>query len=219
MLKHLEMTSELYHYLLDHNPPLDEHQRTLIEQTQAMDTRVRLLQIPAEQGAFLAFLMRLVGAGQVVEVGTFTGFSALCMARALPPGGRVLTCDVSKEWTAMAEQAWRSAGVADRIELRIGPAIETLRELPREPWVDFAFVDADKESYPAYWEELVPRVRPGGLIVADNVLYHGEVVRPGASANADAIRAFNEQVLTDDRVDSVMLPIVDGLTVARRLAD
>lgn len=216
MPKHPTMTPELYRYLLDHNPPLDEDQQALIERTQAMGD-LSVLQIAPEQGPLLAFLVRLVGARNVVEVGTFTGFSTLAMARALPEGGKILACDVSEEWTAIAREAWRKAGVADRIELRLRPAVETLRELPSEPRIDLAFVDADKGSYVSYWEELVPRMRPGGLIVADNVLYHGQVVRAGASADADAIRAFNDHVLADKRMDAVLLPIADGVTVARRI--
>ena len=218
MPKHLAMTPELYAYLLDHNPPLDKDQQALLKGTQALGN-VAHLQIAPEQAPLLTFLARLVGARRIVELGTFTGLSALAMARALPPDGKLLTCDISKEWTAVAQEAWERAGVADLIELRIGPALDTLRGLPREPWIDLAFVDADKPNYIAYWEELVPRMRPGGLIVADNVLYRGQVAQPNAarrSENAEAMRAFNDHVLADPRMDSVLLAIADGMTVARR---
>lgn len=215
MPKHNEMTPELYQYLLDHNPRPADDERALIERTQAMGDLAEL-QIAPEQGALLAFLVRLVGARRVVEVGSFTGYSALVMARAMPADGKLLACDVSEEWTAVARKAWQEAGVADRIELRLAPAAETLREQPAEPWIDLAFVDADKGGYITYWEELVPRMRPGGLIVADNTLFHGQVARAGAGENADAIRAFNDHVLADGRMDSVLLAVADGVTLARR---
>lgn len=216
MHKHLPMTPELYQYVLEHNPPPDEHQRALMERTRKMDG-VAHLQIAPEQGPLLAFLVRLIGARRIVEVGTFTGFSAMVMAQAMPPGGTLLTCDISEEWTAVAREAWERAGLADRIELRLAPAARTLSALPREPHIDLAFLDADKPGYVGYWEELVPRMRPGGLIVADNVLFHGEVTGAGVSENADAIRVFNQRVLADKRMDAVLLAVADGMTIARRI--
>jgi caffeoyl-CoA O-methyltransferase len=134
------------------------------------------------------------------------------------PGGRLLCLDVSDEWTAIARRFWKKAGVAERIELRIGPAAESLRSLPDEPTFDFAFIDADKKGYPVYWEEVVRRLRPGGLVTVDNVLWEGEVTRPDEQGeNVVAIRRFNELVLADSRVESVMLAVADGLTLARRL--
>src|SRR5690606_5846127 len=138
------------------------------------------MQVAPEQGALLELLVRMLGARQAVEVGTFTGYSALCVARGLAPGGRLLCCDVSEEWTAIARDAWRRAGVADRIDLRIGPALETLARLPDEPTIDFAFIDADKRGYLDYYEALVRRLRPGGLLAIDNVLWAGRVVDPAA---------------------------------------
>jgi caffeoyl-CoA O-methyltransferase len=138
------------------------------------------------------------------------------MALALPEGGRITACDVSEEWTAIGRAAWAEAGVADRVDLRIAPAIDTLRSLPREPWVDLVFLDADKGGYLDYWEELVPRMVPGGLIVVDNTLYHGAVTDPDAGGGAAAIRAFNERVRDDDRVEAVLLTVADGVTLARR---
>ena len=136
------------------------------------------MQVAPEQGAFLTLLTRLVGARRAIEVGTFTGYSSLCIARGLPAGGELLCCDVSEEWTAVARRFWEKAGVADKIELRIAPAAETLRALPaREDW-DLAFIDADKPGYPVYYEEILRRLRPGGLILADNVLWMGRVADP-----------------------------------------
>ncbi|MFE6778890.1 O-methyltransferase [Streptomyces sp. NPDC057702] len=210
-------STALHAYVLAHNPPLDPVQRELIEDTRAQQPEHAEMQIAREQGALLAFLVRLIDARLVVEIGTFTGLSALCMARALPPEGRLIACDVSEEWTARGRAAWEKAGVADRVDLRVAPALQTLRALPREPHIDLAFIDADKQGYLGYWEELVPRMRTGGLIAVDNVCYGGQVVDPDtASANGAAIHAFNEYVLADSRVDSVMLEIADGLTLARR---
>jgi caffeoyl-CoA O-methyltransferase len=138
------------------------------------------------------------------------------MAQALPADGKLVALDVSEEWTAYAREAWEKAGVADRVELRIGPAADSLRAMPAEPHIDLAYLDADKGGYVGYWEELVPRMRPGGLIVADNVLFHGRVVDPDATGGAAAIRTFNDHVVADDRMDSVLLTVADGLTVARR---
>jgi caffeoyl-CoA O-methyltransferase len=176
------------------------------------------MQISADEGVLLGMLARLAGTRYAVEVGVFTGYSALCVARALLPGGRLLACDVSAEWTSIARRYWERAGVADRIDLRLAPAAQTLRALPVEPVVDFAFVDADKVGYPVYYEELVSRLRPGGLLVLDNVLRGGRVIDPAAQDVADqAIREVNDTIATDPRVESVMLPVRDGITLARRI--
>lgn len=214
--KNPQLTPDLYAYVLEHNPPLDAVQRDLVDTTHRKLADVAGLQTAEEQGPLLAFLVRLIGARQVVEVGTFTGFSTLSMAQALPADGRVIACDVSEEWTAVGREAWERAGVADRIDLRIAPAIETLRALPGGQWVDLVFLDADKESYVDYWEELVPRLRSGGLMVVDNTLFHGQVADPGATGSAGAIRRFNDHVRADDRVDDVLLTVADGLTLARK---
>ncbi|MFG3285132.1 O-methyltransferase [Streptomyces sp. NPDC048111] len=211
-----KITAELYAYLLDHNPPLDAVQRELVATTYERLPEQAGMQSAEEQGPLLAFLVRLVNARHIVEVGTFTGFSALAMAQALPSDGKLIACDVSEEWTAYGKEAWAKAGVADRIDLRIAPALDTLRAMPPEPHIDLAYLDADKGNYIAYWEELVPRLRPGGLIVADNVLFHGEVVDPGATGSAAGIRAFNEHVVGDGRMESVMLGVADGVTLARK---
>lgn len=214
-VKNVVITSEVYAYLVAQAEPLSAVQRQLIERTRALGGPAEM-QIPHEQGVFLTMLAKLVDARRIIEVGTFTGYSTLALAAGLAPGGRVLACDVSEEWTSIAQESWKAAGVADRIDLKIAPALETLRALPSEPVADLVFLDADKPGYLAYWEELVPRVRPGGLLLADNVLYGGQAVHPDAKGNALAIREFNAHVRADERVESVMLPIADGLTVARK---
>ncbi len=216
--KNSPLTPELYAYLLAHNPPLDQAQRDLVDATHQRFADDAGLQTAEEQGPLLAFLVRLIGARRIVEVGTFTGFSTLSMAQALPPDGRIIACDVSEEWTALGREAWAAAGVADRVYLRIAPALDTLRALPEdEPWIDLSFLDADKGNYSLYWEELVRRTRPGGLLVVDNTLFHGRVTDPDATGGAAAIRSFNDLVLADDRVEAVLLNVADGLTLARRL--
>jgi caffeoyl-CoA O-methyltransferase len=175
------------------------------------------MQIGDDQGQLLTMLTRRTGARRAVEVGTFTGYSSMCIARGLAEGGSLLCCDVSEEWTEIARRAWASAGLADRIELRIAPALDTLRALPAAPDIDLVFIDADKPGYPAYWAELVPRVRSGGLLLADNVLRNGEIADPDVDdENTTALRAFNDLVASDDRVDTVVLTAFDGLTIARR---
>jgi len=211
-----KITDELYAYMLAHNPPLDAVQRELVETTYARFPGHAGMQSAPEQGPLLAFLVRLVGARHVVEVGTFTGFSALSMARAMPADSTLITCDISQEWTAYGLEAWKKAGVADRIDLRIAPALDTLGAMPSEPHVDFAYLDADKGNYIRYWEELVPRMRAGGVIATDNTLFHGGVTDPQAAGGAAAIREFNDHVAADARMDSVLLTVADGLTLSRK---
>lgn len=214
--KTVVLTPELHEYVVAHGTPPDDVLRDLIAETRS-STDAAGMQVAPEQGAFLTLLTRLLGVRTAVEVGTFTGYSALCIARGLADGGRLICCDVSEEWTAVARRYWERAGVADSIDLRIGPALDTLRALPRDPTVDLAFIDADKPAYPAYYEELLPRVRPGGLLLVDNVLWGGRVVdADAADKNTEAIRRFNATVTADDRVDVVLLPIADGMTLARK---
>jgi caffeoyl-CoA O-methyltransferase len=191
--------------------------RRLQERTRALGDPAGM-QVGDDQGQLLTMLTRLVGARSAVEVGTFTGYSSLCIARGLAEGGTLVCCDISEEWTAIGASAWQEAGVADRIDLRIAPALETLRALSPEPTIDLVFIDADKGGYVDYWGELVPRVRPGGLLLADNVLWRGEVADDGASGdNLEALRTFNDMVAADSRVEVVVLTAFDGLTIARRL--
>jgi caffeoyl-CoA O-methyltransferase len=189
----------------------------LAERTRAAIPDQAHMVVAPEEAALLTFLVRLLGARNVVEVGTFTGSSSLCLARGLAPGGSLTTFDISAEWTGLAREFWTRAGVADRIELRLGPAVETLRALPAEPHLDLAFIDADKPGYIAYWEELVPRMRPGALLLVDNTLFSGQVIEEFPGEKAAAVHAFNEHARKDERVELVMLPIADGLTLARKL--
>lgn len=217
--KYTAITPALYDYLVAHRSERDPVLAALVEETAALGG-LRLMQIAPEQGAFMTLLARAVGAREVVEIGTFTGYSTLCLARAVGPGGHVLACDVSEEWTAIGRRHWDRAGVGDRITLRIAPAIETLRALPREPRFDLAFIDADKMGYRAYYEEILARTRPNGLILFDNVLWMGLVA--DASFNDEdtrALRALNDALAADARVETVMLPIADGLTIVRKRAD
>jgi predicted O-methyltransferase YrrM len=212
----LTVTSELVDYAVAHGSWLDDPVLAeLRAETMALGP-VASMQIGPDQGQLLTLFARLVGATRAVEVGTFTGYSSLCIARGLAADGTLLCCDVSEEWTAMARRAWKRAGLVERIELRVAPAIETLRSLPTEPAIDLAFVDADKGGYSDYWDELVPRVRPGGVLLADNVLWSGSVVEGDGDEDTRAIRAFNDRVAADDRVDVVVLPAFDGLTIALR---
>jgi caffeoyl-CoA O-methyltransferase len=213
------LTEELARYIQAHSSPPDAVLRALIERTEALGD-VAGMQIAPEQGAFLEMLTRLVGARTVVEVGTFTGYSTICFARGLSPGGRVIACDVSEEWTAIAAEAWRQAGVDDRIELRLGPAADTLAALPEELSIDLAFIDADKGGYLTYYSLIMERLRPGGLVVVDNVLWSGHVVDPSATDDdTEALRVFNDAVVADPRVEVVLLAVADGLLLARRHED
>jgi caffeoyl-CoA O-methyltransferase len=216
--KFTALDGSLYDYLVTHRSPDDAVVEELREETARLGGSA-VMQIAPDQATLLQILARAIGARWAVEVGTFTGLSALAIARGLPPNGRLFCFDVSEEWTAIGRRYWQKAGVAERIELRIGPAATGLRTLPEEPWLDFAFIDADKKGYPVYWDEIVLRLRPGALVAVDNVLWEGEVVRPEERGEeVTAIRAFNEKVLADERVESVMLAVADGLTLARKRA-
>ena len=214
--KHTPITPALHEYLVAHGAPPDPVARALIEATAQLGG-IAVMQIAPEQGAFMTWLARTLGAVRAVEVGTFTGYSTLCLARGLPEHGRVLALDVSAEWTAIGQRHWEAAGVAHKVELRIGPAADSLRTLPREPTFDLAFIDADKTGYAGYVEEILPRLRTGGVILVDNVLWGGAVV-DAARQDADtrAIRAFNDAIVNDSRVDAVMIPLSDGLTLLRK---
>lgn len=217
-IRALSVTSELVDYVVGHGSwPVDAILADLRAETLALGGAAGM-QIGPDQGQLLTLLARLVEARRAVEVGTFTGYSSICIARGLAEGGRLLCCDVSEEWTALARRAWERAGLADRIELRLAPALDTLRTLPTDAPLDLVFIDADKTGYAAYWDELVPRVRPGGLLLADNVLWSGRITdRPGEDdANLAALRAFNDHVADDGRVEVAILPAFDGLTIARK---
>jgi caffeoyl-CoA O-methyltransferase len=211
------LSDELHAYIVGHGTPPDDIQQRLIDETAALGG-VSKMQIAPEQGAFMTLLCRVSAARRVIEIGTFTGYSALALARGLPDDGRLLCCDVSEEWTAIARRYWKEAGVDHKIELRIAPALDTLRALPNGDEFDLAFIDADKENYLAYAEEIVPRLRQGGLLLVDNTLWSGEVADPTIveGDNLLAIRAFNDAFAADPRLDVVILPISDGLTLARK---
>ena len=214
-MKALPMTEELLEYVLANSDPLDDVQRDLVEQTASLGDVARM-QIAPEQGPLLTFLVRLIGATRAVEVGTFTGLSSLAIAKGLPSGG-LLTCfDISGEWTTTAQRAWRAAGLDSRIELRLGDARQELLSLAEEDDVDLAFVDADKNGYVEYLELLLPRLRTGGLLLFDNTLSGGEVLNSDAVGSAADIRAFNERLTADTRVDKLLLPVADGLTLVRK---
>jgi len=215
--KSFTLSPEVHQYLLAHGSRPDAVQRALIERTREAAKDFAGMQIAPEQGAFMTMITRLVGARSAIEVGTFTGYSALCIARGLPDDGHLLCCDVSEEWTSIGREHWEKAGVADRIELRIAPATETLSALPRDETVDLAFIDADKTNYANNYEEILARLRPNGLIMVDNTLWGGRVLdESDRSDDTVAIRAFNDSVAADDRVDCVQLPISDGLTLLRK---
>ena len=202
-------------YVRSHTQPPGPIAQDLIAETAALP--MAGMQIGPDEAGLLALLVRISGARDLIEIGTFTGYSALAMASALPEGGSLLCCDVSEEWTAIARRYWRRAGVADRIELRLAPAIDTLRALPPGPQFDLAFLDADKERYPDYFPELVPRLRPGGLLLADNVLWSGAVVdEADRRESTEGIRRFNRLVAQDERLETVLLPAFDGLSISRR---
>lgn len=213
--KSFNLSTELHQYLLAHGSAPDSIQQGLIDATNSLGG-ISIMQIAPEQGALMTMLTQLIGAKRAIEVGTFTGYSALCVARALPDDGELICCDISDEWANVGIPFWEKAGVRDKIDLRIAPAIETLRSIDEDGAFDLAFIDADKPSYAAYLEELLRLVRPGGLILVDNVLWGGNVIDESAKDdNTLAIRAFNDKVAADSRVECVMLAISDGLTFLR----
>jgi caffeoyl-CoA O-methyltransferase len=208
---------ELQGYLLASSTPADDILDELARETANLGS-ISQMQIAPDQGRFLSLLTAAIGARSVIEVGTFTGYSALCLARGLATGGRLQCFDVSDEWTSIARRYWDRAGVADRIELTLGPAAESLAGLSPDPVVDLAFVDADKTGYPEYVELLLPRLRPGGLLLLDNTLRGGHVLPsyPATDEGTLVMIELNKALAADPWVEVVMLPVADGLTVARK---
>ena len=205
-------------YALDHSSGPDAVQLELQHTTAERTGRAAGMQIGDDQAVLLEILARATGARRVVEIGTFTGYSSLALARGMGPDGCLLCLDISEEWTSIARDAWAKAGVADRIDLRIGPALDTLRSLPPDETFDLAFVDADKTGYAAYYDELLPRLRPGGLLLVDNTLWSGAVLDDKDNSDDTlAIRALNDRIAADPRVRAVLLPIGDGVTVVQRV--
>lgn len=219
MTRRSEQLSEALHeYVIAHSTQPDEVLRDLADETLRRFEYAAGMQIGPEQGRFMTLLAKLTGAMNAVEVGTFTGYSSICVARGLAEGGKLLCCDVNEEWTSLARKYWQRAGLTDAIELRLGPAAETLAALPAGTIFDFAFIDADKTGYVRYWDLIVPMIRSGGVILVDNTLSHGRVVDLAEQGDdVQGIRRFNGHAIADQRVELVLLPIGDGLTLARKL--
>ena len=214
--KDAQVTPELHSYVVERSGGRDEALRQVEEETSALGD-IAVMQTSAEQAALLEMLVRLLGARDAIEVGTFTGYGAIRIARGLADGGRLICCELEERWAEVAARNLERAGVSDRVEVRVGPALDTLRSLPAEPSFDFAYLDADKTGYPDYYEELVERLRPGGLLAVDNVLLGGRVLDPPeGDESAAAMARLNDRIPADERVESVMLALADGLTLVRR---
>ena len=221
MSKFTSVNERLHRYMVEHGARQDDVLRRLEEETAAMGA-ISNMQIAPDQGAFMTLLARAIGAREALEVGTFTGYSAICIARGLAPGGRLLCCELSEEYAETAARNIEDAGVAERVEIRVGPAAETLAALPQRELFDLSFIDADKPGYPVYYEEALERTRPGGLILLDNVLGGGMIAAPDSELSDDwrdsvlALRELNDDLADDERVDLAMVGIADGLTIARK---
>lgn len=221
MTKFTSVDERLHEYIVAHGTRQDEVLRRVQEETAAMGT-ISEMQIAPDQGAFMTLLARAAGVREALEVGTFTGYSAICIARGLAPGGRLLCCELNEEYAETAARNLEAAGVADRVEIRVGPAAETLAALPEREVFDLVFIDADKTGYPVYFDEALKRTRAGGLILLDNVLAGGRIAWPDDEVPDDrrdsvrALRAINERLADDELVDVAMVAIADGLTIARK---
>jgi caffeoyl-CoA O-methyltransferase len=215
-LKFIPLTPNLYEYAVAHGHNGDPIRAELAAETTKLG-RVSGMQIAAEQGTFMGILAAAIGARSAVEVGTFTGYSALCVARALPADGKLLCCDVNEEWTSLGRRYWERAGVANKITLKLAPAADTLKALPASHTFDFAFIDADKTNYAIYYEEILKRMRPSGLILLDNVLWSGRIMDESVQdTDTQALRKLNDFIAKDTRVEAVMLAVADGLTIVRK---
>ena len=209
------LSTELHQYLVSHGTPPDDAQQGLIAATAELGA-VSGMQVSPEQGAFLTLLTKILDPADAIEIGTFTGYSALCIARGLRDKARLVCCDVSDEWTSIGRPFWERAGVANKIDLRIAPALETLASLGKRDFFGLAFIDADKPNYWNYYEALLPHMRGNSVILVDNVLWSGRVLEADPDdENTRAIKSFNDKIAADDRVEAVMLPISDGLTMLR----
>ncbi len=218
MAKITALTQDLYRYMIRNRAPENPELSELRQETRRSVGELAAMMISEEQGVLLKVLVGALAPSLAIEVGTFTGYSAACIASALPPDGKLVCCDASEDWTSIGAAFWQRCGVAEKIDLRIAPALDTLSALPSDPRIDFAFLDADKANYVAYYEAIVPRMRQNGLIAVDNVLWHNWLMD---ACNQDeetiGVREFNEHLLNDDRVQSVMLHVGDGLTLIRKL--
>ena len=215
--KFLQMSGDLQRYLVEHSSPRDDALLAIERDTEALGD-IAVMQMSAEQGALFTVLVGALGARLAVEVGTFTGYGAACIARGLAPGGKLICCELDPERAAIASRSLERAGVDDRCEMRVGPALDTLRAMPQDAGIDFAFIDADKTGYSGYVEELLPRMRVGGLIAIDNVLQRGEVLSDSPSSESTvAMKALNDRLAADPRVEVAMIAVADGITFARKL--
>ena len=213
----LQVSDRLYSYILEFGFRDDPLLQELRAETDKLPASI--MQISPEQGQFMALLAQLMGVRRAIEIGTFTGYSSLSVARVLPPDGKLVCCDISEEYTAVARRYWAKAGVAGKIDLRLAPALETMADLKKTDGASFdmAFIDADKTNYQHYYEAILELLRPGGVILIDKVLWGGDVAEPAANdAETMALRKLNSFVSTDNRVDFCLLPIADGLTIARK---
>jgi caffeoyl-CoA O-methyltransferase len=223
--KFTTMNETLHRYAVEHSDGQDEVLRRLAQETEERFGDLAIMQIAPEQGALISLLIRAIEARRTLELGTFTGYSAICIARGLPDDGVLVTCDVDEDATAIARRYFEQAGVADKVDLRLGPGLDTLRELTEDESFDFAFIDADKPNYPHYYEECMRLLRPRGLIMVDNVFYDGfapsEADQSGLDeayhASRDAIRELNDRIAADNRVHAAMLGVGDGITLALKL--
>jgi caffeoyl-CoA O-methyltransferase len=219
--KFTQMTAELYRYAVDHSDGRDELMRRLEQETEREAGDMAVMLTAPEQATMMTLLVRAIGARRALELGTFTGYGSIAIARGLPADGALITCDVSEQWTEIARRYFDEVGLADRIDLRLGPALETLAGLPESEPFDFAFIDADKGNYPAYYEECLRLLRPGGLVAIDNVFYGGLVVSNQGDSErgkfAAEVRELNDRIAADQRVLSTMLGVADGVTLALKL--
>jgi caffeoyl-CoA O-methyltransferase len=221
MSKFTALDERLHAYMVDHGARQDDALRQVQDDTAAMGD-IAVMQVAPDQGAFMTLLARAIGAREALEVGTFTGYSAICIARGLEPGGRLICCELSEEFAEVAAANFERAGVADRIEIRVGDAAEAIADIPEREVFDLTFIDADKPGYARYYELVLPRTRAGGLILFDNVFANGNIARPdgeveeGWRDNVEALRKLNDDLAVDERIDLAMVGIADGLTIARK---
>ncbi|HEX6115802.1 MAG TPA: class I SAM-dependent methyltransferase [Solirubrobacterales bacterium] len=217
MSKFTALTDEIHAYMVERGARQDDLLARLQEETEREEGEMAVMQIAPDQGAFMGLLARAIGARRAIEVGTFTGYSAICIARALPDDGELVACELDPGRAEVARRWIAEAGLADRVDLRVGPASETLRALPEEEAFDLAFIDADKPGYADYYEQCLARLRAGGLVLLDNVLLSGRVVDPPADdESATALATLNDRLAGDERVDLAMVGIADGITIARK---
>jgi caffeoyl-CoA O-methyltransferase len=214
MLNAGHIKPELRDYIASHSSPPDPVLQELSRETANRYPQQAHMQVDPVQGSLLTVLARAAKTQLAIEIGTFTGYSSICIARGLAPGGKLICCDISDEWTSVARKFWEKAGLDSRIDLRLGPALQTVGSFPCEPMFDLAFIDADKDGYLGYWLELVPRMRPGGLLLVDNAFWGGEVAGFAQDGRVMYIREFNDVAAADPRVDLAMIPVADGLSVA-----